>query len=205
MIKSQYQQWDFVPNQEISIEMYLENLAQTQPIAEETPPAPEDYQEPLKMEEENGEPLQILELEYINYNLDKWDIRSDAAKILDRLAAIMMDYPDLEIRLESHTDSRGSDEYNLLLSKRRARSAFEYLVNRGIDPDRIQYEGYGETRLLNRCANGVECSEEEHEVNRRTIVKVVRKGEIKSRRGQRGIFLLLAFAENILPLRLCQL
>lgn len=174
------------PNQEINIEMYLENLVPQEVIAEETPGS-DDYPEPLKMEEENGEPIQVLELEYINYDLDKWDIRKDAADIFDRLVAIMIEYPELEIRLESHTDSRGSDDYNLLLSKRRARSAFEYLVDRGIDPTRIQYEGYGETRLLNKCANEVECSEEEHEVNRRTIVKVVRKG-IRSRRGQRGIF-----------------
>ncbi len=172
------------PKQEIFIEMYLKHQEQPQVIAEETL----DYLEPLKMEEENGEPIQILELEYINYDLDKWDIRPDAAGILDSLVAVMLDYPDLEIRLESHTDSRGGDEYNLILSKKRARSAFEYLVDRGVDPDRIQYEGYGETRLLNRCANGVECAEEEHEVNRRTIVKVIRKGEVKNRRGQRGIF-----------------
>ena len=176
------------PNQEVFVEMYLENQTKEVPIAQEISSLATDFPEPLKMEEENGEPLQVLELEYINYDLDKWDIRTDAAEVLDRLLAIMIEYPDLEIRLESHTDSRGSDDYNLLLSKRRARSAFEYLVDRGIDPTRIQYEGYGETRLLNRCANGVECTEEEHEVNRRTIVKVVRKGEIR-RRGQRGIFI----------------
>ncbi len=176
------------PNQEVVVEMYLESLAPEVPLAEEISSSAADYPEPLKMEEENGEAVQVLELEYINYDLDKWDIRTDAAEVLDRLLAIMIEYPDLEIRLESHTDSRGSDDYNLLLSKRRARSAFEYLVDRGIDPARIQYEGYGETKLLNRCANGVECTEEEHEVNRRTIVKVVRKGEIR-RRGQRGIFI----------------
>lgn len=175
------------PNQEINIDMYLENLIPQETIADETQASVVEYPEPLKMEEENGEPIQVLELEYINYDLDKWDIRTDAGDVLDRLVAIMVEYPELEIRLESHTDSRGSDEYNLLLSKRRARSAFEYMVDRGIDPTRIQYEGYGETRLLNKCANDVECSEEEHEVNRRTIVKVVRKG-IRSRRGQRGIF-----------------
>lgn len=175
------------PNQELSVEMYLESTVPEPVMAGEVSIQADDYPEPLKMEEENGEPIQVLELEYINYDLDKWDIRSDAAEMLDRLLAIMIEYPDLEIRLESHTDSRGSDDYNLLLSQRRARSAFEYLVDRGIDPARVQYEGYGETRLLNRCANDVECTEEEHEVNRRTIVKVVRKGEVR-RRGERGIF-----------------
>ena len=175
------------PNQEVFVEIYLESTVPEAPVAEEVSKSSVDYPEPLKMEEENGEPIQVLELEYINYDLDKWDIRNDAAEILDRLLAIMIEYPDLEIRLESHTDSRGGDDYNLLLSKRRARSAFEYLIDRGIDPARVQYEGYGETRLLNRCANDVECTEEEHEVNRRTIVKVVRKGEVR-KRGQRGIF-----------------
>jgi len=171
------------PSQEINIEMYLRQKQQ-QLIAQEDTAA---YPEPLEIEEENGEPLEVFELEYINYDLDKWDIRKDAAEILDRLAGIMIEHPDMEIRLESHTDSRGSDEYNLILSKKRAKSAFDYLVDRGIDPSRMQYEGYGETRLLNKCANGVPCTEAEHAVNRRTIVKVVRKGQ-KSKRGQRGIF-----------------
>ncbi len=179
------------PNQEIVKTIYLEDIVQEEePAIAEQPAAPaedQNYPEPLKIEEENGEQIQVLELEYINYDLDKWNIRADAAEIFDRLAGLMLEYPDLEIRLESHTDSRGGDDYNLLLSKRRARSAFEYLVSKGIEPTRIQYEGYGETRLLNKCANGVECTEAEHEVNRRTIVRVIRKGEFK-RRGQRGIF-----------------
>ncbi len=175
------------PNQELLVEILLESAIPEIPIAEEISGTEDNYPVPLSMEEEDGRPVQVLELEYINYDLDKWDIRYDASEVLDRLLAIMLEYPDLEIRLESHTDSRGSDDYNLLLSKRRARSAFEYLIDRGITSDRIQHEGYGETRLLNRCANGVECTEEEHEVNRRTIVKVIRKGEV-GRRGQRGIF-----------------
>ena len=76
----------------------------------------------------------------------------------------------------------------MLLSKKRARSAFDYLVSKGIDPNRMLYQGYGETRLLNNCKNGVNCTEEQHEVNRRSIVKVVRKGVYKERRGQKNIF-----------------
>ena len=166
------------PNDEVFVEIFLE-----QDIEED-----DNYPEPISMEEENNEPLQIIELEYINYDLDKWNIRPDAQVILDRLVGVLNEYPDLEIRLESHTDSRGSDEYNMLLSKRRARAAFEYLVSKGIDPMRMRYEGYGETRLLNNCGNGVPCTEAEHEVNRRTIVKVVRKGVYQGKRGQRSIF-----------------
>ena len=143
---------------------------------------------PISMEKEEGEDLQVIELEYLKYNLNEFEIRPDAAKILDRLAGLMQEFPDLEIRIESHTDSRGSDEYNMLLSKKRAKASFDYLVSKGVDPNRMLYAGYGETRLLNKCANGVECNEEQHEVNRRSIVKVVRKGSYIEKRGQKNIF-----------------
>lgn len=143
---------------------------------------------PKSMEEEDGEALQVVELEYVNYELDKSDIKPDVAATLDRLIALLKEFPDLEIRIESHTDSRGSDDYNMLLSKKRARAAFDYVVAKGIDPKRLLYRGYGETRLLNNCTNGVDCTEEQHEVNRRSIVKVVRKGEYKEKRGQKNIY-----------------
>ncbi len=168
------------PNDEVYSEIFLE-----QKIAE----GPADNSPaPISMEEENGEALQVVELEYINYDLNKWDIRPDAAAILDKLVAIMKEFPDLEIRIESHTDSRGSAEYNMLLSKKRARGAFDYLVSKGIAPNRMLYQGYGATRLLNNCKGGVPCTEEQHEVNRRSIVKVVRKGAYKDKRDQKNIF-----------------
>ncbi|MFA5328927.1 MAG: OmpA family protein [Prolixibacteraceae bacterium] len=167
------------PNDEVFSEIFLEQKVEE---------AADNYPAPKSMEEEDGEALQIIDLEYINYDLDKSDISTDAGAILDKLVAIMKEYPDLEIRIESHTDSRGSDEYNMLLSKKRAKSAFDYLVSKGIDPNRMLYHGYGETRLLNNCTNGVECAEEQHEVNRRSIVKVVRKGEYKERRDQKNIY-----------------
>lgn len=167
------------PNDEVFSEIFLERK-----IEEDSTDSPA----PISMEKEGGEDLQVIELEYINYDLDKWNIRPDAAAILDKLADLVKKYPDLEIRIESYTDSRGSDEYNMQLSEKRARGAFDYLVSKGIDPNRMGYKGYGETRLLNKCANGVPCTEEEHEVNRRSIVKVVRKGEYKERRDQKNIF-----------------
>lgn len=166
------------PNDEVYSELFLEEQIDESELG----PAPKN------MEEEDGEPLQVVEIEYINYELDQSAVTSTAAATLDKLIALLKEYPDLEIRIESHTDSRGSDEYNMLLSKKRARSAFDYVVSKGIDPTRLLYQGFGETRLLNRCANGVNCTEEEHEVNRRSIVKVVRKGEYKERRGQKSIF-----------------
>lgn len=166
------------PNDEVFSEIFLE-----QKIEElDNTPAP------INMEEEDGKALQVIEIEYINYELDKSDITGGAAASLDKLIALLKEFPDLEIRIESHTDARGSDEYNLLLSKKRAKAASDYAISKGIDPNRILYQGFGETKLLNNCGNGVQCSEEQHEVNRRSIVKVVRKGTYQEKRGQRNIF-----------------
>ena len=166
------------PNDEVYSEIFLEE----QIDESEYGPAPKS------IEQEDGAALQVIDIEYLNYDLDKTDIRPEATVALDRLIAMLKEYPDLEIRIESHTDSRGSDEYNMLLSKKRARSAFDYVVSKGIDPNRLLYQGFGETRLLNKCSNGVDCKDEEHEVNRRSIVKVVRKGNYKEKRGQKNIF-----------------
>jgi outer membrane protein OmpA-like peptidoglycan-associated protein len=92
---------------------------------------------------------------------------------LDKLVAILQENPTMRIELSSHTDSRGSDYYNMLLSNARAISAVAYIKRRGISADRMVAVGYGETRLLNQCANGVQCSEEDHQFNRRTEIKVI--------------------------------
>lgn len=112
-------------------------------------------------------------LEHIYYDFDKHNIRKDAALILDQLVATMRDNPTLRIELSSHTDSRGSDSYNEKLSQRRAQSAVDYIVTRGIARDRLVAKGYGEKRLVNRCSNGVPCSIADHQANRRTEVEVL--------------------------------
>ena len=109
----------------------------------------------------------------IYYDLDKSNIRPDAAIELDKLYVILHDNPTLKIELSSHTDSRASHNYNMALSQRRAASAVAYLVNKGIDRSRMTAKGYGDTQLLNKCAKGVPCTEAEHQLNRRTEVKVV--------------------------------
>src|SRR5690606_29950880 len=114
-----------------------------------------------------------FELENIYYDFDKHNIRPDAAAILDELVRTLRDNPTLKIELSSHTDSRGSDAYNLSLSQRRAQSAVDYLVGRGIARERMVAKGYGETRLVNDCGNGVPCSREQHQANRRTEVTVL--------------------------------
>ena len=116
----------------------------------------------------------IFTLKNINYDFNKDNIRLDAAKILDGLVDIMRNNPSLEIELGSHTDSRGADKYNLALSQRRAQSVVNYLVSRGISRNRMVAKGYGETQLLNNCEDGVSCSDEQHQENRRTVFKILK-------------------------------
>ncbi len=110
-------------------------------------------------------------IETIYYDFDKWFIRSDAEKELDRLVQLMKENP-VDVELGSHTDSRGSKEYNVDLSQKRAESAVRYIVLRGINAARITARGYGEMQLINECSNGVPCSHAQHQANRRTEFKV---------------------------------
>ena len=119
----------------------------------------------------------VIVMNNIRYDFNQATIRSGAAQDLEALAELMLRYPSMEIELSAHTDSRGSDAYNLDLSRRRADTAKEFLVQRGIASGRIQAAGYGERVLRNRCADGVECTEEEHAYNRRTEIKVLRIDE----------------------------
>ncbi|WP_233165768.1 OmpA family protein [Pedobacter sp. ASV12] len=116
-----------------------------------------------------------IKLENIYYDFDKSNIRKDAAIELDKLVKIMKENPTIWIELGSHTDSRGNDKYNMKLSQARADAAVSYIISRGIDKVRIKAKGYGETRLLNQCANGVECTEEQHQLNRRTEFTIVKQ------------------------------
>jgi len=112
-------------------------------------------------------------LKGIYYDLDKADIRSDAAKVLDSMSVILTNNPGITIELASHTDSRAPEDYNLKLSQKRAQSCVDYLVRKGIAKDRLTAVGYGETRLVNDCADGVDCTEEQHQENRRTTFRVL--------------------------------
>lgn len=117
---------------------------------------------------------QILTLNNIYYDFDRSDIRSDAAYELDFLVALLNQHPSMEISLFAHTDSRGKIDYNRWLSRARVKSAKNYLIDKGIPSSRIHHAlGFGETRPANHCKDGVKCTEEEHQVNRRTEVKIV--------------------------------
>ncbi|MFB2120421.1 OmpA family protein [Parapedobacter sp. 2B3] len=109
----------------------------------------------------------------ILYDFDKSNIRRDAALVLDNVANTLQQNPTLRIELSSHTDSRGKDAYNMRLSQRRADAAVNYLASKGISRGRMIAKGYGETRLVNACENGVDCLEEDHEQNRRTEIRVL--------------------------------
>jgi outer membrane protein OmpA-like peptidoglycan-associated protein len=112
-------------------------------------------------------------IQNIYYDYDKANIREDATDPLDTLAALLKDNPNLKVELASHTAARGDDEYNMKLSQRRAQSVVDYLVSKGVSGERLIAKGYGETQLLNKCDDGVDCPEEKHQRNRRTTFKVV--------------------------------
>ena len=113
-----------------------------------------------------------ITLSNIYYDYNKWNIRPDAALVLDTLVTLLKENPTVNVELGSHTDSRGNDKFNLTLSQKRAQSCVDYLATHGIDKARLTAKGYGETMLVNNCGNGVNCTEAEHQKNRRTTFKV---------------------------------
>lgn len=110
----------------------------------------------------------LLQLSTIYFDLNKFTIRKDAEIEIQKVIAAMEKYPSLKIRVNSHTDSRGPDAYNLWLSQKRAESTVAYMISKGIVADRLIGQGFGETRLINGCGNGALCSEAEHQLNRRS-------------------------------------
>lgn len=113
-----------------------------------------------------------FKLENIFYDLNKATLRPESKLALDKLADFIIKN-ELKIELSSHTDARGSDAYNLKLSQARAQSCVDYLITKGVKKNQIVAKGYGETQLINKCKNGVECPEDLHQENRRTEVKIL--------------------------------
>ncbi|WP_119790270.1 OmpA family protein [Flavobacterium anhuiense] len=123
--------------------------------------------DPAPIVRENG--LLKIKIGIIYFDLDKSYIRYDAAIELNKVVLLMYQYNTVVIKIESHTDSRANDQYNLELSDRRAKATRDYLISQGVAPERIESAiGYGETHLLNNCSNGVPCTEAQHQVNRRS-------------------------------------
>ena len=115
------------------------------------------------------------QLKPIYFDFEKFNIRKEYALELDKIVKLMTDdYPEMVIRIEAHTDSRGTFEYNDILSTNRAKSTYNYLISKGVNSSNItEYKGYGERRLINECADGVACDEAKHQLNRRTQFIVV--------------------------------
>jgi outer membrane protein OmpA-like peptidoglycan-associated protein len=122
----------------------------------------------------------------IFFDYDKYNIREDAAFELENIVTVMNNNPEMVIKIEAHTDSRGKKSYNRLLSDRRAKSTGSYIISRGISASRIESAtGFGEDQLLNKCSDGVRCSKEQHQENRRSYFYIVSGGkdvEVKSQK-----------------------
>lgn len=113
-------------------------------------------------------------LQGILYDVDKFDLRAESKLVLDSLSIILKNNPSITIEIGSHTDSRAPADYNIELSKKRAQSCLTYLISKGIAKDRMVSVGYGETKLLNDCSDGIDCTEAEHQINRRTTFRVLK-------------------------------
>ncbi len=116
---------------------------------------------------------EVYKIENIYYDYDKANIREDAKPSLNRLLDLLAQYPQMKIQVNSHTDCRGSDSYNMNLSKARANSVIKYLQQRGIAKNRLLYKGYGETMPKESCDNCDACSETQHQANRRTEFQII--------------------------------
>ena len=118
--------------------------------------------------------LVIISLWFANiyFDFDKWNIRRDAAFELDKVVEAMKKYPDLKIHIVSHTDRRGTKEYNQKLSEKRAKSTMEYIISKGIDESRLTAEGKGEIEPVEKC---VKCTEKQHQLNRRSEFLIVKE------------------------------
>lgn len=126
------------------------------------------------VEVKKGDDLfKVLQLNPIYFDYDQSEIRPDAALELAKVAEILAMYPNMIIDVRAHTDSRGKDSYNMSLSDRRANSTVQWIIDQGVNGNRISGKGYGESQLINACANGVKCSEEKHQENRRSEFIVI--------------------------------
>jgi outer membrane protein OmpA-like peptidoglycan-associated protein/tetratricopeptide (TPR) repeat protein len=128
-------------------------------------------------------------LEDLYYDLNKYNIRPDAALVLDKLVKILVTNPQVRIEIGSHTDCRASNNYNFRLSQNRSEAVLAYLVSKGINARRLVAKGYGESQLVNKCSDGVECTEEEHQANRRTVIKILNKEIQMVNRGGKDVYI----------------
>ena len=115
----------------------------------------------------------LLSLKSINFESNKAEILTSSTIELNKVVDYMKEFTSVIIEIRSHTDSRGSDAYNMKLSQKRATATANYIVSKGIDSKRVLFKGFGETRLLNECKNGVKCDNNKHRINRRSEFIVI--------------------------------
>jgi len=140
------------------------------------PPAVVITAPPVKREPPCDSLKRVFATGNIYYDLDKSDIRRDAHKVLDDVAELMKTHPEINLEAASYCDSRASSDYNIRLSLRRSQSAKDYIVSKGVSPDRITGRWYGANGLINACKDGTACSELEQQKNRRTEFHVILNG-----------------------------
>lgn len=129
---------------------------------------PIDLEKSLQKITVGSDLAKIFDIQNIYFDLDKWDIRRDAANDLAKIIEIMQEYPKMKVDVRSHTDSRQTHEYNDRLSNQRVKSTIVWLIENGIAKERLSGKGYGETQLLNNCVDGINCTEAQHQMNRRS-------------------------------------
>ncbi len=127
----------------------------------------------LEICEEKADCSKAINLKNILFDIDRYEIKEIAKIELNKLVQFMKENPNVVVEIGSHTDCRSSNEHNNTLSQNRANSSVDYIVSQGIARNRIKGKGYGESKLLNECADGVQCSEAQHSINRRTEFKVI--------------------------------
>jgi outer membrane protein OmpA-like peptidoglycan-associated protein/tetratricopeptide (TPR) repeat protein len=145
-------------NQMIEINKYLDT----------DPNASELTTEDNKSITDGSDLTKKLGLKPIYFDFDDTRIKPVSEKELNKIVQVLKDYPTITVDIRSHTDSRGDNEYNLKLSERRAKATVDYLLNKGARPSRVTGKGYGETQLINKCSDGVKCTDKEHQLNRRS-------------------------------------
>lgn len=131
----------------------------------------------VEIELERIWPTREITIPNIYYDLDKATLRPESLPVLDSVLVLFIENPELTIEIGSHTDSRGNNKYNEELSQRRAQSVIDYLASKEVNAEKLIAKGYGESRILNGCTDGVRCTEEQHQENRRTTFRVVLDSE----------------------------
>jgi outer membrane protein OmpA-like peptidoglycan-associated protein/tetratricopeptide (TPR) repeat protein len=156
-----------VPNSTIKAVVELTRIGETPPV--DTVYDPNNVNDPRHPDYKG----QKIVLRHIYYDFDKWFIRKEAEVDLYRVLDFMKENPDAIVEIGSHTDARASYEYNINLSEKRAKSAVQWLIKHGASKKKLQAKGYGETELTNKCADNIQCSEDDHQHNRRTEFRVI--------------------------------